>query len=77
MIMEIAIGQPYVEHLQCLECGYVLWTVVENDGWTSLEFMNTDETEITIFRATLKCPICGAKRPFYSEPLSGKRLGIV
>lgn len=69
--------QPYIEYLHCLDCGYVLWTSVENEGRTSMEFINVDGTKIIMFRAVLICPICGAKKKFYSEPISGVRIGVV
>jgi len=68
--------QPYLEYLHCLECDYVLSTVTEYEGRTSIAFVNVDGTELTIFRALLIRPNCGAKREFYSDPLSGVRLGI-
>ena len=69
--------QPYLEYLHCLECNYVLWAAMEHEGRTAMEFVNVDGTKITVFRAELVCPICGAKKKFYSEPLSGIRIGAV
>ena len=71
------LAEPYIERLQCLECVYELESAVERDGRTAMEFINADGTEITVLRAVLVCPICGEKKKFYSEPLSGVRLGIV
>jgi len=75
--MEIAIEQPYLKYLHCLECNHILAMVMEHDGRTSIELTFAGGTEVTIFRALLICPICGAKKNFYSEPLSGVRIGIV
>ena len=58
--------QPYLEYLHCLECGYVLGPVVEHEGRTSMQFINTDGAEIVVSRAVIECPICKAKRDFYS-----------
>ena len=63
------VKQPYIERLQCLACGYELWTVMEHEGRTSMAFTSIDGTKITVFRAVLECPICKAKREFYSAPL--------
>jgi len=77
MTMEIAIEQPYLEYLHCLECNHILALVMEHDGRTAIELAFAGRTEITIFRASLTCPNCGAKREFVSIPLSAIRLGIV
>lgn len=65
--------QPYLEYLHCLECGYVLATVTEHDGRTSIALTGTDGTEVIAFRALVVCPHCGAKRDFYSASLSDTR----
>jgi len=67
--MEVAIAQPYLEYLHCLECGYKLGPVVEHEGRTSMKFVNIDGAKITAFRVMFECPICGAKREFFSAPL--------
>ena len=64
--------QPYLEHFKCLECSCSLGPVVEHEGRTAMKFINSDGTNVAAFRAVFECPICGAKRTFYSEPLSGK-----
>lgn len=74
--MKIA-PEPYLDYLHCLECGYVLCTVVENEGRTAIDFTVVDGTKLIIFRAVMVCPACKAKREFYSEPMSGKRIGVV
>jgi len=71
------LAEPYLDHLHCLKCGYVFSEVIEHEGRTAISLMLVDGTESKIFRATLTCPICGAERKFYSEPLSGIRIGVV
>ena len=61
--------QPYLEYLHCLECGYSLGPVVEHEGRTAMGFVNVDGSEITAFRMIFKCPICGAKREFFSDKI--------
>lgn len=68
--------QPYLEYLHCLECSYSLGPVVEHEGRTVMKFINSDGTNITVFRAEFECPICKVVREFYSAPLSVERLVI-
>jgi len=67
--MEVTIEQPYLEYLHCLECDYVLGSVIEYEGRTSMQFVNVDGAKIIAFRVIFECPICGAKREFYSAAL--------
>lgn len=66
--------QPYLEYLHCLECGYVLATVTEHDGRTSIALTGTDVTEVIVFRALVICPHCEAKREFYSAPTRERKI---
>ena len=61
--------EPYLERLQCLECGYIIATVTEYEGRTAIQIVTDDATEVIVFRAAIKCPNCWAKRHFYSSKI--------
>lgn len=54
--------QPYLEYLHCLECGYVLATIIEHEGRAAIYLTGTDATE----GALVICPRCGAEDDFCS-----------
>ena len=62
-------ADPYLERLQCLECGYVLCELTEHEGRTSIAMATEDATEVIVFRAVIRCPHCWAKRKFFSVPI--------
>jgi transcription elongation factor Elf1 len=67
------ISPPYFEEFRCLNCNWYLGAVIEHEGRTVLR-LSLPGIKMLVFKAEIRCEICGETREFHSAPMSAVRL---